>query len=183
VPLDDLMASWERLVLPLMTAGMPDEVFAAFAQAADTPVADDEPSEMRAVRALTLRHRDWVGADERRHHHRRRFAELFERYDVLLAPVMPTAAPLHGDGGDITGRTVDVDGDPRMAIEGLVWNGGIGTLLLPVAVPPIGRTPAGLPVGVQIAAPHLHDRTAVAVAGILERLLGGFVAPPALADG
>ena len=58
-----------------------------------------------------------------------------------------------------------------------------GTLLLPVAVPPIARTPAGLPVGVQIVAPHLHDRTAVAVAGILERLLGGFVAPPALAGG
>jgi amidase len=38
-------------------------------------------------------------------------------------------------------------------------------------------------VGVQVVAPHLHDRTAVAVAGILERLLGGFVPPPALADG
>ena len=67
-------------------------------------------------------------------------------------------------------------------MEGLDWNGGIGTLLLPVAVPPIGRTPPGLPVGVQVVAPHLHDRTAVAVAGILERLLGGFVPPPALAD-
>ena len=41
---------------------------------------------------------DWPAADDLRQHHRRRFAELFERYDVLLAPVMPTAAPLHGDG-------------------------------------------------------------------------------------
>ncbi len=182
VPLDDLLASWERLVLPVSTAGLPEDVLAGFAQAADAPVADDEPAAMRAVRAIAIRHRDWLRADERRQHHRRRFAELFEHHDVLLAPVMPTAAPLHGDAQDIVGRQVDVDGELRPAMEGLDWNGGIGTLLLPVAVPPIGRTPSGLPVGVQVVAPHLHDRTAVAVAGILERLLGGFVAPPPLAD-
>ena len=180
VPLDELMASWERLVLPLMTAGMAEEVFEGFAQAASLPVTEGEPREMRAVRAIALRHRDWAAADDLRQHHRRCFAELFERYDVLLAPVMPTAAPRHGEGQDIAGRMVDVDGEPRMAIEGLPWNGGIGTLLLPVAVPPIGCTPAGLPVGVQIVAPHLHDRTAVAVAAVVEQLLGGFVPPPEL---
>jgi amidase len=183
VPLDDLVASWERLVLPLMTAGMAEEVFEGFAQAASLPVTAGEPREMRAVRAIALRHRDWAAADDRRQHHRRRFAELFERFDVLLTPVMPTAAPPHGEGQDITGREIDVDGEPRMAIEGLSWNGGIGTLLLPVAVPPIGRTPAGLPVGVQIVAPHLHDRTAVAAAAVVEQLLGGFVPPPELGSG
>jgi len=181
VPLDELLASWERLVVPIVAAGLPDDVFAGFAEAADAPVADDEPAAMRSARAIALRHRDWLRANERRQHHRRRFAELFESYDVLLAPVMPTAAPLHGDA-DITARHVDVDGELRPAFEGLDWNGGIGTLLLPVAVPPIGRTPSGLPVGIQVVAPHLHDRTAVAVAAILERLLGGFVPPPALDD-
>jgi amidase len=34
-------------------------------------------------------------------------------------------------------------------------------------------------VGVQVVAPYLHDRTAIAVAGHLEKLLGGFVQPPA----
>ena len=47
-----------------------------------------------------------------------------------------------------------------------------------MATPPIGRTPDGLPVGVQVIAPLYHDRTAVAVAGHLEALLGGFVPPP-----
>jgi amidase len=183
VPLDELVASWERLVLPISTAGLPDDVIAEITQAADAPIAEDEPAVMRAVRAIALRHRDWLRADDRRQHHRRRFAELFERHDVLLAPVMPTAAPRHGDDHDITTRHIDVDGEMRPALEGVAWNGGIGTLLLPVAVPPIGLTPAGLPVGVQVVAPHLHDRTAVAVAGILERLLGGFVPPPALAGG
>jgi amidase len=181
VSLDELVASWQRLVLPIMTSGLPADAFAALAAVADAPVATDEPPEMRALRAIGARHRTWLAADERRHHHRRRFAELFEHHDVLLAPVMPTAAPPHGDAYELPARQVEVDGELRPALEGVEWTGGIGTLLLPVAVPPIGRTPAGLPVGVQIVAPHLHDRTAVAVAGHLEHLLGGFVAPPAYA--
>jgi amidase len=143
-------------------------------------VADDEPRTARAIRAIAARHRDWLRADERRHRHRRLFAGLFEQHDVLLAPVMPTDAIPHDTDRDITAREVDVDGVARPYLDGLSWNGGIGTLLLPVAVPPVGRTPAGLPVGVQVVAPHLHDRTAIAVAGHIERLLGGFVPPPAL---
>ncbi|HEX6569848.1 MAG TPA: amidase family protein, partial [Acidimicrobiales bacterium] len=180
VGLGELVRSWERLVLPIVTAGLSDDDFAAFAEAA-APAGGDEPREVRAVRAITARHRDWLGADERRHQHRRRFAEFFEHHDVLLAPVMPTAAFPHDTERDMVAREVDVDGVARPYLDGLSWAGGIGTLLLPVAVPPIGRTPRGLPVGVQVVAPHLHDRTAVAVAGHVERLLGGFVPPPALA--
>jgi amidase len=33
-------------------------------------------------------------------------------------------------------------------------------------------------VGVQIIGPHLGDRTTIAVAGMLEDILGGFRAPP-----
>jgi amidase len=182
VPLDDLVRSWEQLVQPIFAAGVSDEDFAGFAAVDGTPVAPDESPELRSLRAMAVRHRDWLGAHERRLHHRRAFAELFRDHDVLLAPVMPTAAIPHDTDTDMPARRVDVDGESRRYLEGLNWNAGIGTLLLPVAVPPIGRTPDGLPVGVQVVAPHLHDRTAVAVAGQLESLLGGFVPPPALAD-
>ncbi|HET9612414.1 MAG TPA: amidase [Acidimicrobiales bacterium] len=180
VGLRELVMSWERLVLPVVSMSMPDDVVAAAVEMAAAPVADDEPRTVRAIRAIAARHRDWLRADERRHRHRRLFAQLFEQHDVLLAPVMPTAAIPHDTDRDITAREVDVDGVTRPYLDGLSWNGGIGTLLLPVAVPPVGRTPDGLPVGVQIVAPHLHDRTAIAVAGHAERLLGGFVPPPPL---
>ena len=169
-------------MLPLVAGRLSDDDFAAFCAAADaTPVTEDEEPSMRALRAMTSRQRDWASAHEARHRHRRRFAELFRRHDVLLTPVMPTAAYPHDTETDITLRVVDVDGEARSYFEGMYWAGGIGTLLLPVAVPPIGRTPDGLPVGVQVVAPHLHDRTAIAVAGHLEHLVGGFVPPPALA--
>ena len=178
VPLGELVRLWERLVLPLIMSGLPDEAFAAFAEVDDTPVTPDEPSAVRSLRAITARHRDWLAANEHRHQVRQRFAEFFRDHDVLLAPVTPTAALRHDTEGDIVARTVDVDGVERPYTDGLNWAGGIGALLLPVAVPPIGRTPGGLPMGVQVIAPYLGDRTAVAVAGHLERLLGGFVPPP-----
>lgn len=181
VGLGELVRSWERLVLPIVSATLSDDEFAALAGLAPAgPSSDDEPRPQRALRAITARHREWLRANERRHRHRRLFAELFEQHDALLAPVMPTAAHPHDTERGFDEREVDVDGVARPYMNGLNWNGGIGTLLLPVAVPPVGRTPDGLPVGVQVVAAHLHDRTAIAVAGHIERLLGGFVPPPPL---
>jgi amidase len=49
---------------------------------------------------------------------------------------------------------------------------------LPATVVPVGRTAAGLPVGLQIVGPYLEDRTTLAVARLVEKLLGGFTPPP-----
>ncbi len=178
VGLAELAGSWQQMVLPIVAAGFPDEMFAELAANEPPPPSEGEHASVGALRAMTIRHRDWARANEVRHQHRQRFAEVFDRYDVLLAPVMPTAAFPHDTGTELPLRTVDVDGEARSYLEGIYWNGAFGALLLPVAVPPVGRTAAGLPVGVQVVAPFLHDRTAIAVAGHLERLLGGFVAPP-----
>jgi amidase len=181
VDLATLARSWERLVVPIVTAGLPDDAFAALAGAELPLPAPDEDHATRSLRAIVQHHRDWLRANEARHRHRAAFAELFRHHDVLLAPVMPTAAFPHDTGGDMMGRTLDVDGVGRSYYwSNLMWNGAIGTLLLPVAVPPIGLTPSGLPVGIQIVAPHLEDRTAIAVAAHLEHLLGGFTPPPTL---
>jgi amidase len=45
-------------------------------------------------------------------------------------------------------------------------------------VVPVGRTAAGLPVGVQVVADFHQDRTALAVAQRVTDALGGFEAPP-----
>ena len=43
---------------------------------------------------------------------------------------------------------------------------------------PVGLTPGGLPVGLQIVGPYLEDATPIAVAGHLADVIGGFKAPP-----
>ena len=176
--LEELVDLWARLVLPILFAGADKDTFAGFAAAADgTPVTEGEDDTMRRLRAITARHRDWLAANEHRQRLRARFADFFADHDVLLAPVMPTAAFPHDTERDMLARTLVVDGVERPYLDGVGWNGAIGALLLPVAVPPVGRTPDGLPIGVQVIAPHLHDRTAISVAAHLEDLLGGFVPP------
>ena len=53
-----------------------------------------------------------------------------------------------------------------------------GVLGLPVAVPPVGRTADGLPVGIQVVTPFLRDRDAVALAGLIADVAGGYEVPP-----
>ena len=129
---------------------------------------------------MTQRHRQWLSAHERRQHHRAAFAEFFRHHDVLLAPVMPTAAFPHDTETDIPLRTIEVDGVTRSYLDGLTWNGGIGTVLLPVAVPPVGRTPQGLPSASRWWPPTWRTGPP-SPAATVERLLGGFTPPPAFA--
>lgn len=53
---------------------------------------------------------------------------------------------------------------------------------LPATVAPIGKTPAGLPAGVQIVAPMWEDGTAIGFATLLADLVGGYAAPPGYAS-
>ena len=123
-------------------------------------------------------HRAWLRAEQERVVFRRVWADWFEQYDLLLCPVMATPPFPHLREGSIMDRTIDVDGEPRSLMSTIVWPGLIGVLGLPSAVVPIGRTAAGLPVGMQIVAPYLHDRRAVRAAQLVEATLGGYTPPP-----
>ncbi len=60
----------------------------------------------------------------------------------------------------------------------LFWPGITGGFHLPATVAPLGRSPDGLPFGVQIAGKPHADRTTIAVAGLLERVWMRFEPPP-----
>ena len=76
------------------------------------------------------------------------------------------------------GRSIEIDGQSRPLVSTIDWLGLIGIVGLPSAVVPIGRTAAGLPVGMQIVAPFLHDRRAVRAARLISEALGGYEVPP-----
>jgi amidase len=127
---------------------------------------------------LSGSHLAWLRNEQARAALRRRWADWFADWDVLLCPVALTPAFPHQQDGDFFTRTVEVNGAERSYVEHTWWTGLVGIAGLPSAVPPIGRTPAGLPVGVQVVAPFLHDRTAVQVAGLLAEVAGGYEPPP-----
>jgi amidase len=121
----------------------------------------------------------WLRADQRRAQLRRVWQEWFETYDALLCPVMATPAFPHNQSGTFNTRTVEINGTTRPYGDLVSWTGLIGVLGLPSAVPPIGRTPAGMPVGIQVVSPYLRDREAIHLADIVARVsAGGYEVPP-----
>ena len=131
-------------------------------------------------RAISGSHLDWMRLEQQRAALRARWADWSSSWDVLLCPVTPTPALPHDHEGDFFTRTIDVNGESRPYFDNIAWTGLIGNMGLPSAVPPLGLTAAGLPVGVQVVAPYLHDRTAVQVAGLISETVdgAGYRVPP-----
>jgi amidase len=176
VPLADGLRSWQELILPIIGTGLSDEDFAAFAELEAVP--GDDPM-LIAGRALASRYRSWARANADRQHQRAAWATLFEKYDVVLAPVMPTTAFPHDTDRPITERVVDVDGAAIPHLIAMAWCGAVGSVLLPVVTLPIGPTPAGLPVGVQVIGPFLSDLRLLRIAELLQAAAGtAFTSPP-----
>jgi amidase len=164
-------ANFDALLAAALSGGYPKESFDRMAAA----TGDDESA--RVKRLTAMRHREWLSHHERRQHHRRRWEEFFADWDVILMPVQPVPAIPH-DQSPFGSRTIDVDGTERPYTDLLRWVGVPGEAYLPSTVVPVGLTPAGLPVGVQVVGPYLHDRTTLDVAARLFELSGGCPRPP-----
>jgi amidase len=175
VPLADGLRSWQELVLPIIGMGLSDEEFAAFAELEAVP--GDDPL-LTAGRALASRYRSWAHANANRQRQRAAWATLFQHYDVVLAPVMPTTAFPHDTARPITDRVLDVDGTAVPHLIAMAWCGAIGSVLLPVATLPIGLTSAGLPVGIQVIGPFLSDLRLLQIAELLQAAAGTAFTPP-----
>jgi amidase len=89
-----------------------------------------------------------------------------ERYDVILSPVFPEPARLHGT----MNRPGEMDPTSFTTPANLTgW---------PAATVRCGTSPKGLPIGVQLVARPWRDDVALAAAQALEDALGGWRPPP-----
>ena len=128
--------------------------------------------------ATALSHRDWLLMHRERARLRTVWDEFFRSVDVLLCPVTLVPAFEHMQEGLWNTRSLQVNNRRRPYVEMEGWPSLIGGVYLPSTSAPVGRTAAGLPVGVQVVAPFLGDLTAILVGEWLGALTGGFVAPP-----
>ncbi len=146
-----------------------------------TDISDSDQLQAPEVdRAQGTTHRQWDVLNRQRGEFRQRWAEFFDDIDILLCPIAPVPAFEHvqaADGRNWANSVLRDYGDlPYRQL--LRWNTLIGSAYLPVTTPPVGRTPSGLPVGMQVVAPFLHDRTALAFARSMADVLGGYEPPP-----
>ena len=141
----------------------------------------DESYRAQAIRAQAMAHKDWLAFNEARHKMRLAWGEFFRDYDLLLCPVATTAAFRHNQQGERWERMIQVNGKPQPSTTQMFWAGYSCNFYLPATVAPVGLTPDGLPVGIQIVGPQYGDHTCIAFARLLEREFQGFVPPPGFA--
>jgi amidase len=158
--------------------GQSDAQFAENLKAARALDPSDQSARARHLRGNTLYHRDWLALHEERTRMRWTWHEFFKDYDLLLCPIMTIPAFPHIHNVPPLERTYIINGKPRTHSDQLFWSGYSGLAYLPATVAPIGFTPQGLPVGVQIVGPHFGDRTTIHFAKLLETEYQGFVPPP-----
>jgi len=133
-------------------------------------------------RGTAARHRDWLSNHERRLQIRARWEEFFTGYDAILLPVHPRAAIPHDHSEPQWGRRVDIGGADRSYLDLFSWIAPAGVAYLPATVVPVGLGGDGLPIGVQIVGPYLHDRTTLRLADIISELCGGCPRPALAGD-
>lgn len=130
------------------------------------------------LRLATQSFKQHFDAQQQRESLRWAWYDFFQKYDVVLAPSTTTAAFLHDHSEPVTNRVLMVNGQATDYFAQLFWAGLAVCPLLPATAAPVGFTPDGLPVGLQIIGPEMGDFKTIWVASQLERLLGGFQAPP-----
>lgn len=166
------------LLTAALGAGMPTRVFNTMVEVAASAEPDDRHYFTRFSRGSTQRHANWLRLDEQRQRLRQAWANFFQDYDIMLCPVVQTTAFPKDENPAISDRVLMVNGKPQPYMDILVWAGVAGVAYLPAVVVPIGQSREGLPIGIQIIAPYLEDRSALDFARHIEQLMGGFKAPP-----
>ena len=104
---------------------------------------------------------------------RARTLQELNHFPLLLCPVASVPAWGHGE------RTWTIDGQTVAYLDAVRHTQWFNVLAAPAAVVPVGRSPEGLPIGVQIAARPYEDELALGVAQIVDAAFG--YRPPPIA--
>lgn len=94
-------------------------------------------------------------------------------YPVLLCPVAAIPAFRHGE------RSWNIEGQTVNYLDAVRYTQWFNVLAAPAAVVPVGTSPEGLPIGVQIAARPYQDEIALGIASIVDSAFG--YRPPPMA--
>jgi amidase len=160
------------------TARFPVEALEELRARAAALGADDQSLDAARLRGMAFSHLDWIEAGNRRELHRHLWRQFFAEFDAVVCPITPTPAFPHDHDPDPRRRRIVIDGVAHAYLDQLVWAGLATMPGLPATAVPTGRSPEGLPVGVQLIGPMFEDRTPLRLAELLEQKIGGFQAPP-----
>jgi Asp-tRNA(Asn)/Glu-tRNA(Gln) amidotransferase A subunit family amidase len=110
----------------------------------------------------------WIRRDELR----ARFLRQMQQYEVLLCPAAAIPGFRHGE------RSWQVDGQTVNYLDAWSYAEFFNLLGNPAVVVPVGRSPEGQPIGVQIVGQPWEEEQALSVAAALEKRCGAWKTPP-----
>jgi Asp-tRNA(Asn)/Glu-tRNA(Gln) amidotransferase A subunit family amidase len=110
----------------------------------------------------------WIKRDELR----ARFLKQMQRYPILLCPVAAVPAFRHGE------RSWRIEGKTVQYLDAWSYTEFFNLLGNPAVVVPAGRSPEGLPIGVQIIGRPWEEEQVLSVAAALEEQCGAWKIPP-----
>jgi amidase len=134
-------------------------------------------SQAAMILAYTATHREWMAADAVRNRLRREIGAIFERFDVILAPITPVTAFPHDHRPFAKRRLKLSSGEVVPYVSMLNWIALATALHLPATAVPAGPAASGLPVGVQLIGPLNGDAKCLALAQAIEENVRGFTPP------
>lgn len=155
-------------------SGVSREVRAEFSEKARTFDPADRSYPALQARAARLDAGAYSRLMERRAVITRAFAVFFEDFDAILCPPAPCVAIEHDFSPDLFARRLAIEGGFLPYYDLLKWASPASLAHLPAVVAPAGLGWRGMPCGVQIVCAFDEDRTAIAIASLLETMLGGF---------
>ncbi|QXC60732.1 hypothetical protein KSP35_20800 [Aquihabitans sp. G128] len=135
----------------------------------NTPADPADPS--------PLAHQGWKADEAARQALQVELAARFEDHDVIICPATPVPAILHDTERPVEDRWFEVDGRDEPYDHLSRWSSIATVGKAPAVVLPVASTVGGLPIAVQVIGPYLGDRTALAAAGMVERLIGWSPSP------
>ncbi|WP_295541737.1 amidase family protein [uncultured Pseudacidovorax sp.] len=106
----------------------------------------------------------WIHMGAERGRLRAQCFALMARFDAVLCPAFGCAAFPHDDEPDWTKRVLRIDGQDTPYDAQGAWASLASLASLPATVAPVMQGADGLPLGVQVIGPWLHDRGTVEVA-------------------
>lgn len=175
--LSEAATLYAQLMFSRVGSRLPSEAYERLRADAAAAEADERGIDTARLHSMTSSHREWVEANTRREHHRAAWRRVFSEFDAVVCPVTPTPAFPHDHTPGLGERRIDVDGVDHPYLDQTVWAGLATMPGLPATAVPAGRSPQGLPVGVQLLGPMFEDRTPLRLAELLEHAIGGFGAP------
>jgi amidase len=166
------------LLLRAATSGaLTEEQLDRFRNIVDHSDADDKSYLTLMARAGVLPHKEWLRLNNERHLMARQWARFFDDYDILICPAAAGPAFPQNQEGERQDRMININGNLQPSTDQMFWAGYSNMVDLPSTVIPCGKTPAGLPVGLQAVAAFGEDRTSLAFCRLVEEEFGGFTPP------